>query len=484
VGATSTLTKIRSVRYLASLTVILSLCVLHAQAQSVSSTEPIEPDRSYQLLREDEDWSFLADPALRGDFWDPLKYIRLRAGADDWFVTIAGEAREMWEQIGNDNWGQAPFMNGYFDERYMLSFDFHYGKHVRTFVELKSGLNSFRSGGPRPIDEKKLDFQAAFLQLGTSSGENFINLRVGRHEMEYGSGRLIDVREGPNVRLSFDGVVLKSELDSWRIDGFALRPDLDEFGLFDNAPNHAVGFWGVYASRPLPHTILLDVYYLGLDRKQATFERGTAHEVRHSIGARLSRPIASERSGWDFDDEGLYQFGTFGSANIRAWTFASDTGYRLPSVKLKPRFSAKADISSGDHPGSNTLGTFNPLFPKGDYFGVLATTGPGPINFIDVHPRVETTLPESVTVSVDWIFQWRESLQDGVYAVPGFLIRAADGSRARYVGNRPGTQIRWQASPHIWFQADYGIFYAGRFLKETQPGRNLNYWALWAGYKF
>jgi hypothetical protein len=26
---------------------------------------------------------------------------------------------------------------------------------------------------------------------------------------------------------------------------------------------------------------------------------------------------------------------------------------------------------------------------------------------------------------------------------------------------------------------DYGVFYAGKFLKETQPGRNLNYWALW-----
>jgi K+-sensing histidine kinase KdpD len=35
----------------------------------------------------------------------------------------------------------------------------------------------------------------------------------------------------------------------------------------------------------------------------------------------------------------------------------------------------------------------------------------------------------------------------------------------------------------VWFQADYGIFYARRFLKETQAGRNLNYWALWAGYK-
>jgi len=31
---------------------------------------------------------------------------------------------------------------------------------------------------------------------------------------------------------------------------------------------------------------------------------------------------------------------------------------------------------------------------------------------------------------------------------------------------------------------DYGIFYAGKFLKETQPSGNLNYWALWASHKF
>ena len=80
-------------------------------------------------------------------------------------------------------------------------------------------------------------------------------------------------------------------------------------------------------------------------------------------------------------------------------------------------------ISSGDHPASNTLNTFNPLFPKGDYFGVLATTGPGPLNFIDVHPHVELTLPHNVSASFDWIVQWRQSLDDGVYNVPGSLIR-------------------------------------------------------------
>ena len=123
---------------------------------------------------------------------------------------MGGEARETWEQIGNDNWGQQPFMNGYFNQRYMLYFDVHYGKHVRSFVELKSGLNSYRIGGPRPIDEKKLDFQAAFFEVGTGDDRNWIKFRAGRQEMEYGSGRLIDVREGPNVRLSFDGFKVRS----------------------------------------------------------------------------------------------------------------------------------------------------------------------------------------------------------------------------------------------------------------------------------
>ena len=471
-------------RFFAMLAVVLMVALAPAWSQSAPSAAADAPDRSIKLLREDEDWSFLADPAQRREFWDPVKYIRLREGRDDWFLTIAGGAREVWEQIGNDNWGQSPFMNGYFNERYMVSFDVHYGKHVRTFLELKSGINSFRIGGPRPIDEKKLDFQVGFLELGTSSGSNSISLRVGRQQLEYGSGRLIDVREGPNVRLSFDGFMVKSRLDAWQIDGFAVRPDLDNPGFFDNAPNHAVGFWGVYASRPLPHKNSLEAYYLGLDRKEARFERGTAQEVRHSLGGRISRPIATERPGWDFDDEALWQFGTFGSANIEAWTVATETGYRIPTIPLKPRFSVKADISSGDNPNSKTLGTFNPLFPKGNYFGVLATTGPGPINFLDLHPRVETALPHDVSVSFDWIVQWRENVNDGVYAVPGFLIRAADGSRARFVGHRPGAEVRWQANRNLWFQADYGIFYAGRFLKETQPGRNLNYLALWAGYKF
>lgn len=438
--------------------------------------------RNYDLLRENEDWSFLKNPLCRQDFWDPVKYVPL--GSADWYLTLGGEIREALERVGNDNWGKQDYWNTFLLQRYMFHTDWHLGKHFRVFVQLKSGLEDFRRGGPRPIDEKKLDFEAAFFEVGTGGKRNWIVLRVGRQELNYGSGRLVSVREGPNVRQSFDGLKIRSKAGAWNIDAWAVRPDLDKFGFFDNVPDHESAFWGIYATRPWRDRLSIDTYYLGIDRKEATFQRGAATELRHTIGARLWRPISTNERDWDCDYEGVWQFGSFGSDNIRAWTFASDTGYSFPNAPLKPRLSAKSDISSGDNPRTNTLGTFNPLFPIGNYFGVLADTGPGPVNFIDVHPKLQMQLSHAVSVSTDLVAQWRESIYDGVYAVPGFLLVPANGSRARFVGYRPGVEARWQINRHAYLQADYGVFYAGQFLKEDSPGRNINYMEFWAGYKF
>src|ERR1700683_5572879 len=357
----------------------LPLC---AQVQDESPA----PVRTYNLLRENDDWSFLADPSLRSDFWDSIKYISL--GCEACYVSLGGEIREAFEQVGNDNWGKQRYMNAFLLQRYILHSDWHLGENFRVFVQLKSGLEDFRAGGARPIDEKRLDLETAFLEIGKERGTNWAVLRVGRQELNYGSGRLVSVREGPNVRQSFDGVKIRSKAGPWNVDTFAVRPDLDETGFFNNTPDHRTGFWGVYATRPWRAGVSFDAYYLGEDRKDAAYQRGTAAELRHSVGARLWRPVATRGHGWDFDDEGVWQFGTFGSDEIRAWTVASDTGYSLPNLPLKPRVSMKADVSSGDDPRSQTLGTFYPVFPIGNYFGVLAVTGPGPVNFVEFTPRV------------------------------------------------------------------------------------------------
>jgi hypothetical protein len=471
------------------LLLLLFVEVWPVHAQPCWSPGPVAPDRTYQLLAADEDWSFLRDPALRKDFWDPIKYIRLRDHRDAWYLSIGGETRQDFERIGNDNWGQDPFQNAFFLQRYMVHFDVHYGKHFRTFVQLKSGIETFRQGGPRPIDEKRLDFLSGFLDVCSGGDQNWIALRIGRQELNYGSGRLVSVREGPNVRQSFDGFKVMSKIGPWHIDAFAVRPDFDHFGFFDNTPDNQTSFWGIYSTRPLRRSVSMDLYYFGIGTNQTTYQRGTANELRHTLGARLWRPIAERKPGWDFDYEADWQFGSFGSASIRAWSLASITGYKMPTLPLQPRFSLRADTTTGDNPRTKTLGTFNALFPAGSYFGVLQDTGPGPINFSDVQPRLEMAFPHHVSVMAVLLLYWRHSLHDGVYGLsgppfPGSLIRASGNSLARFVGYQPGVEVRWQINGHAYLQGDYGIFYAGRFLKETMPGQNINYLSLFAGYKF
>jgi Alginate export len=83
--------------------------------------------------------------------------------------------------------------------------DLHAGRHVRLFTELQSGLESGRTGGPRPTDEDRLEFHQAFLELSVGPSRPF-TLRVGRQEVAFGSGRLISASEGRNVRQSFDAI--------------------------------------------------------------------------------------------------------------------------------------------------------------------------------------------------------------------------------------------------------------------------------------
>ena len=108
-------------------------------------------------------------------------------------------------------------------------------------------------------------------------------------ELLFGSQRLVAVREGPNVRQSFDGGRLILTSGATRVDVLLTVPVETNPGIFNDASDHTRLFWGIYAVGPLPllpqgHS---DLYYLGLDRKQARFDQGGGHELRHSVGTRL-----------------------------------------------------------------------------------------------------------------------------------------------------------------------------------------------------
>ncbi len=62
----------RLLRMFSFLAVVLMVGVQLVHAQSERGADSPNQDRSFKLLSEDEDWSFLRDPTLRQDFWDPI----------------------------------------------------------------------------------------------------------------------------------------------------------------------------------------------------------------------------------------------------------------------------------------------------------------------------------------------------------------------------------------------------------------------------
>jgi len=464
--------------------VMLGLALAAPPARADDSAD--DRRRAFKLLRDDENWAWLRAPHPTRDVFDPIKYLRLSHQRDDLYLSIGGEARQWVEAYQNELWGSTGFVdNVYWLQRYMLHAELRLTRYVRVFVQLKSGIEVGRLGGPRPIDEDYLDANQAYFDIdalpaATLDGTPRLTIRIGRQELSYGSGRLIDVREGPNVRFGLDGVRLRSHVGPLRLDAFVVRPDLTKRGVFDDGWDTSQLFWGAWATVDIPR-LLVDAYYLGLDRAHAVYEQGMGHELRHTVGARLVLRIAG--SLLRLEAEGAYQFGRFLDGDISAWTAATSAVVTLERVRLRPQITAGAGVTSGDRdPNDRELNTFSPLFPTGSYFGLIGANGPS--NNIGAHLAVALKLPKSVSVIVEsWVF-FRESLGDGVYNVPGYLLRRGAGNPARYLGAQLAPFVAWDIDRHLSLHGTVAYFWAGDFFRMSSPGQNTTYGALWATYKF
>lgn len=469
-----------------SVTGFLAICFLHGSSLGQQGPSPAPNRPVYRSPTFDEDWSALRDAAAHDDFWDAVKFIPVSVDASS-YLSFGGEIRETYERFHNTNFGlsvQAP--DGYLLQRYLLHGDLHAGSRFRFFGELSSSLENGRTGGPRPIiDEDKLDVHQGFLDvllLKRADGSS-LTMRVGRQEMAFGSGRLIALREGPNVPLSFDGIRISWRQRAWLVDGFATRPVQNKPGLFDDPPEHDFGFWGIYASHPLAPgrgKPAIDFYYLGLDRRHAVFNQGAGREQRQTLGARFW----GQHSAWSYDTEAMYQFGKFGSGTINAWRAAADIGRVFLSLPFHPRPGLAADIASGDHnPADPDLQTFNALFQSGTYSGRAQILGPN--NAIRLEPSLGLSFFETITLSAGWGFFWRESANDALYGIPGNIIVPGNGVKNRYEGSRPIAQLDWQITRHLSAHGNYIYVFNASFEEQSVHGtKSMSFISPWMTYRF
>lgn len=434
---------------------------------------------NFKPLRYDEDYSPLKNDSLI-DWYDKLKFTSLSKEGNT-FISYGGEARFQYFYFKNEGWGDEPKDNdGYVLSRFLFHTDFHAGKAFRFFAQLQSSLVGGRIE-PSPVEENPLDLHQAFIDFNPIvSDQTKLIFRIGRQELMYGSQRLVSVRENPNNRQSFDAVRALFIKRNYKLESFYGNYVVSQKGIFDDHFNKNTKLWGTYFTfNHLPVVKNIDFYYLGLWKRNATFNEGSGKELRHSVGMRLFKT----NGDWKYDAETLYQFGDFANGSISAWTASVNTSYMFNNLKFKPEAGLKAELISGDrNMNDNTLQTFNPLFPKGAYFGFAALIGP--LNLIDIHPSVSLELSKKVNFDVDYDLFWRYQSKDGLYATNATLIYPDGNTNEKHIGNQLSGALTIKANDFVNLRGEFTWFDAGNYLKDVGSGKDIIFAGFTAQFKF
>ena len=431
----------------------------------------------FQSLRYEENYSFLRHDTAP-TVYQKLKYGPLSSGGDA-YVSIGGDLRYQYFFIQNEDWGMAPKdSNGFLLSRLLVHADLHTSPQFRLFVQVQSSLAANKESGTSPIDENGLDLHQAFADLSLFPNAVF---RVGRQELSYGSQRLVSVRELPNNRQAFDAAKFSVKRPRYHLDLFYSRFVQSGKGMFDDRSGRDLQFWGSYqVLKDLPFLQNADLYYFGLSKSKVVFEDGNGEEKRHSIGTRLW----GKKAGWRYDAEAVFQFGRLNRKNISAWTVSLNTGYLLQTVALEPEIGLKTELISGDAKKEDgKLQTFNPLFPRGAYFGLAALIGPS--NLVDVHPSVLLQLfKNKLTWSVDYDVFWRHRIADGIYAPNVSPIAPADKEDKRFIGQQFSTDLNFTPNRFLMSRLEVTWFRSGAYLKAVNLGKNILLVGITAQFRF
>lgn len=405
----------------------------------------------FKLLRQEDSLNDVINKENK-NLYHRLKVIRM--GSDN-ILSFGGSYRDQFEYFQNEEFSFSPNReNGWFKRRFLLHSNLQLGEGFRVFGEFGS---SWVEGKEiiAPVDKDRRYINQLFAQFNRGN----LIIKLGRENLKLGSRRLLDPREGPNIRQSFDHITFQ-----WRHVGrsyrvFAGSPVESHEGVFDNrAFQNEEWLWGFYMDRLLTGHFHFDVYYLGFHNESMTYELGTAREWRHSVGTRMWKTWGK----WQYDNEGIIQLGTFGEQDILAWTISFNIKNK---VSKKNSLGVKTELISGST-SRNTLGTFNPLYPRGAYFGRVARFGPA--NLIDIHPYWIFQV-KKFTMEIDYDIFWRFSIEDAVYGPPLNIVLEG-GSNKHFIAHQIGTIFNYEFNSFSTVELETNFILPGDYIDEVRQG--------------
>lgn len=439
----------------------------------------VNAQNNISLLRYDDNFTNLKYEKQKTGF-DRLKFIALGRKS---YLSVGGESREQVQFFKNANFGDAPppyknETNWQLNHRLMVHAAVDLGEKVSLFLQLNNTLRFFNPNPAVPeIDENQLSLHQAFAELKLRRWK----FRMGRQELLYGNHRVVTVREGPNTRKTFDGIVLKKSFQSGSIDIFCTTPVIAGKYIFDDQSGKE-SFAGIYGTQFFAHhKIGLDYYILNLQSRLRKYNYKIGYENRQTFGLRLF----SKLPNLNIELEGAYQTGRFGDETIRAYNLLADINILLlPDTKGLLGFMANS--ASGDRNSEDKkLNTYNLLFARPAY-GLAVPFGAS--NMISLSPYLKINPLQKLSLLAQVFFLRRNSNQDGTYS-PGMIenrprkdILFRSGEKT--IGVLYLLESNYQHSKRLELSLDATYLKAGAYPKATGNGRDIFYLACKYAFRF
>ena len=466
-------------RNIISQTVLLLLVCMKAYGQTEERQEPEAP--RILTTRAEEDYSSFRDNDSVAFFLKDLKYLSLSQNGPA-YLTLGGEFRARMDHTRNGDFGPEN------ETSYLQRLNFHaalnLSPRLRLFTEFYNGLSS---AGEVLLQSDHVDLHQAFIDWKiVAEADQLIRLRLGRQELGYGSSRLVGIRNGPNMRRSFDMAQLRVGFKQTKIDVFYGAEVGVSSSAFDNtsaifdSDNSNPTLWGVYLNRSLKEQLrFVELYYLGFHSDFSVFSDALGEETRHSFGLRSYGALGR----LTYNSELIFQTGELNDSDVFAYNFEADWKYRLSDVGWKPQVGLKLDWSSGDQePGDNKIGTFNPTFVNPGIYSLASINTPA--NMTSLHPNVSISPAEGLYVYLEYAFFYRTQTADGFYRPPRFLSRPAASSEEKSLGETLGLLINYEISRNMSFDVVTYFFISGGFIEETGESENISFIAPTLSFKF
>lgn len=433
------------------------------------------------ILRYNDNFSSLKNDSVQKKGYGKLKHIQISKNTN---ISFGGEIREQFQYYKNINFGDVPptfskVSSGQIWQRIMTHTNLELGKNARIFAQLGS---TFRFFNPNPltpeIDENQLSLHQAFIDYRFHKKWM---ARLGRQELYYGNHRLFTFREGPNTRLAFDAAIFKYTSGKKKIDFIVMSPVTSKKGVFDDTSLEDFIF-GTYATKQLvSKKLLTDFYTFDFISQRRKYNYKSGKENRQVIGTR----IYSENTKFNYEFEATYQFGTFDSLKIKAYSLSTDLNYKI-IPKLNFIIGFGSNYVSGDKAqNDNQLNTYNTIFSKPQY-GLTAPIGA--TNIITLNPYIKLNNYKKLTVLASANFMWRQSKSDGTYTPGAVELRpnpiSLYSSNQREIGSLLLIESNYIINQNFSVAIDASYFLAGKYIKETGKGNDITYLSIKANYKF